>query len=120
MSNIQLTQLMGRAGRPQFDEYGVAVIMTDNNSVQKCRDSATGKENVESNLMDVIEENLCSAIYHGFVVLFKLIIFINYLQKDLDTGVKWFQSTFLYVRMQKSNPNIQVLNELLSPDNSII
>ena len=41
-------QMMGRAGRPQFDDSGVAVVLTSNEKKQKYEDLGSGKEIVES------------------------------------------------------------------------
>lgn len=33
LSETVILQMIGRAGRPQYDDHGVAVIMTQNNKV---------------------------------------------------------------------------------------
>jgi replicative superfamily II helicase len=47
-SDLDIMQMMGRAGRPQFDDSGVAVILTSNEKKRKYEDLGSGKEIVES------------------------------------------------------------------------
>jgi replicative superfamily II helicase len=47
---------IGRAGRPGFDDSGVAVVMTSKGHQQLYEDMLQGKENVESNLQSVLVE----------------------------------------------------------------
>lgn len=46
--NPQVLQMIGRAGRPQFDRCGLAVIVTDTNSEIKYRNLTAGLEKIES------------------------------------------------------------------------
>lgn len=103
MSHMQLTQLMGRAGRPQFDRFGVAFIMTESKDVTHCRSLTQGQEKLESCLMESLEENICSAIYHGFIT-------------DIKSAIFWLNSTFLAIRME-ANPSRYIFEEeQLSPE----
>ena len=47
---------IGRAGRPGFDESGVAVVMTSKEHQHLYEEMLQGKENVESNLQSVLVE----------------------------------------------------------------
>ncbi|XP_055523767.1 probable ATP-dependent DNA helicase HFM1 [Wyeomyia smithii] len=78
-------QMIGRAGRPQFDTFGVAVIMTQRAKVQKYERLAAGSVPIESYLHQHLAEHLNSEIVLQTIT-------------DLRTAMDWIRSTFLYVR----------------------
>lgn len=47
-SDLDMMQMLGRAGRPQFDKSAVAVIMTRQEKVQRYETMVQGKELLES------------------------------------------------------------------------
>lgn len=47
-SDLEIMQMLGRAGRPQFDDSAVAVIMTRQQRVQYYEKMITGQEVLES------------------------------------------------------------------------
>lgn len=87
-----LIQMMGRAGRPQFDTHATAVIMTK----MSCRDEIermlTGKLIVESHLHKHLTQHLNSEIVLGTVT------------NELIAR-KWIDSTYLHVRLMKCPEN---------------
>lgn len=50
MEDLDILQMMGRAGRPQFDDEGVCVIMTEENKKAHYLAMAQGKTLIESEL----------------------------------------------------------------------
>src|SRR6185369_10434564 len=46
-SDLDIMQMCGRAGRPQFDDSGVVVIMTSHNTRQKYENLVSGTEILE-------------------------------------------------------------------------
>ncbi|XP_065076475.1 probable ATP-dependent DNA helicase HFM1 [Ochlerotatus camptorhynchus] len=78
-------QMIGRAGRPQFDTFGVAVIMTQRENVQMYQRLATGSVPIESYLHEHLAEHLNSEIVLQTIT-------------DLGSAMDWIRSTFLYVR----------------------
>jgi ATP-dependent DNA helicase HFM1/MER3 len=48
LNQLLLLQMIGRAGRPQFDDSGVAVIMTQNSTVDLYDNMINNKQDVES------------------------------------------------------------------------
>ncbi|XP_062538185.1 probable ATP-dependent DNA helicase HFM1 [Armigeres subalbatus] len=78
-------QMIGRAGRPQFDTFGVAVIMTQRENVQRYERLATGSVPIESYLHEHLAEHLNSEIVLQTIT-------------DLASAMDWIRSTFLYVR----------------------
>lgn len=89
-SDLEIMQMLGRAGRPQFDDSAVAVIMTRQSKAHKYELMVTGQELVESTLHLNLVDHLNAEIGLGTI-------------RDLRSARKWFGSTFLYVRI-KQNP----------------
>jgi len=48
LSDLEILQMMGRAGRPQFDTSAIAVIMTRMQKVETYRKMVSGQEVLES------------------------------------------------------------------------
>jgi len=106
-SELDVLQMIGRAGRPQFDEFGRAVIMTTEDQRDKYENLLAGTQTIESTYVP------------GPGVATKLLMFsvrlhfqlIEYLNAELALGsindisqaISWLKSSFLYVRM-KGNP----------------
>lgn len=81
-------QMVGRAGRPQFDTEGAAVIMTERDNTQRYHQLLNSAEKVESTLHQMLPEYLNAEIALGTVT-------------DLPTAITWLKSTYLYVRIRK-------------------
>lgn len=88
-SDLEIIQMLGRAGRPQFDDSAVAVIMTRQNKVRKYELMMTGQEVLESTLHLGLIEHLNAEIGLGTI-------------RDLASARKWLASTFLYVRIRQN------------------
>ncbi|KAK9324396.1 P-loop containing nucleoside triphosphate hydrolase protein [Lipomyces orientalis] len=88
-TEFDMHQMMGRAGRPQFDTSGVAVIMTTRDKQSKYEQILCGQEVVESCLHNHLVEHLNAE------VCLKTI-------NDIESAKGWLRSTFLYVRMKKN------------------
>ena len=89
-SDLEMMQMLGRAGRPQFDDSAVAVIMTRQAKARRYETLATGQDVLESKLHLNLIEHLNAEISIGTI-------------RDLPSARKWLGSTFLYVRL-KQNP----------------
>jgi ATP-dependent DNA helicase HFM1/MER3 len=89
-SDLEIMQMLGRAGRPQFENSAVAVIMTRQAKAHKYEKMVTGKEVLESTLHLNLIDHLNAEIGLGTI-------------RDVQSARKWFASTFLYVRL-KQNP----------------
>ncbi|KAI1263136.1 P-loop containing nucleoside triphosphate hydrolase protein [Xylariaceae sp. FL1019] len=88
-SDIEVMQMLGRAGRPQFDNSAVAIIMTRLNSVKRYERLISGEEVLESTLHLNLVEHINSEIGLGTI-------------QDLQTAKQWINGTFLSVRVCKS------------------
>lgn len=90
-SELDTLQMIGRAGRPQFESEGCAVIMTDSCSQKKYEGLIKGKEKLESSLHLNLVEHLAAEVTLGTIT-------------SSETAVEWLQNTFFYVRF-KANPS---------------
>ncbi|KAL8699694.1 MAG: hypothetical protein Q9201_005856 [Fulgogasparrea decipioides] len=85
-SDLEIMQMLGRAGRPQFEDSAVAVIITKHEKLQKYEKMISGQELLESNLHLNLIEHLNAEIGLGTIY-------------DLYTAKRWLAGTFLYVRL---------------------
>ncbi|KAK7179790.1 Sec63 Brl domain-containing protein [Paraphaeosphaeria sporulosa] len=88
-SDLEILQMLGRAGRPQFDDTAVAVIMTRQKKVRKYELMVAGQEILESTLHLGLIDHLNAEIGLGTI-------------RDLYSARKWLASTFLYVRIRRN------------------
>ncbi|KAL6452393.1 HFM1 ATP-dependent DNA helicase MER3 [Candida maltosa Xu316] len=101
-SETDILQMVGRAGRPQFETEGVAVIMTTAKLKQKYERLVKGTEKVESSLHMNFTEHLAAEIAVGVV-------------KNITDALDWLKTTYLYVRFME-NPAYYVLKIAKSSD----
>ncbi|XP_049816941.1 probable ATP-dependent DNA helicase HFM1 [Aethina tumida] len=97
-----IMQMIGRAGRPQFDTSATAIIMTTADDKRRFENMVGGGQNVESNLHKHLDEHLNAEIVLGTI-------------KDLGVAKHWLSTTFLYIRARK-NPRYYGINPALTLD----
>ncbi|WP_287582646.1 DEAD/DEAH box helicase [Candidatus Borrarchaeum sp.] len=102
ISPLDLLQMLGRAGRPQFDNLGYGIIITEKRNVEYYRGLLTGKE-IESRLTETLEEHLNAEIS------------LNFIKTEAEIS-DWLKSTFLY-SSQKDELKIQ---EIMDTTNECI
>ncbi|XP_038054687.1 probable ATP-dependent DNA helicase HFM1 [Patiria miniata] len=90
-TETQILQMIGRAGRPQFDTTATAVIMTKHDSKRKYEALLNGADDIESSLHNHLIEHL-----NAEIVLHTI--------NDISIALEWLKSTFLYIRIMK-NPS---------------
>ncbi|KAI9811215.1 MAG: Sec63 [Pycnora praestabilis] len=90
-ADLEIMQMLGRAGRPQFDHSAVAVIMTRTEKVKHYEIMVSGQEVLESCLHLNLIDHLNAEIGLGTV-------------NDLYSAKRWLAGTFLSVRLQQ-NPD---------------
>lgn len=104
----ELLQMCGRAGRPQFEPKGVAVIMTETHNVtqySRLLHQTKNERIIESNFNNLLIDNLNNEISLNTV-------------KDIQTAIAFYKCSFNYVRMQQNMSenelNIKVEREVKS------
>ncbi|KAH8672679.1 hypothetical protein BGZ60DRAFT_429997 [Tricladium varicosporioides] len=109
-SDLEVMQMLGRAGRPQFDDSAAAVIMTKSDNKQRYERMISGQDVLESTLHLNLIEHLNSEIGLRTV-------------SSLEKAKNWLAGTFLAVRMRQ-NPNhyskIEGINPGGNPDERLM
>ncbi|KAI8066325.1 Sec63 Brl domain-containing protein [Gongronella butleri] len=90
LSILDVLQIFGRAGRPQYETHGVGYILTTHDRLAHYISAITQQHPIESKFIENIVDNLNAEISLGTVT-------------NVDEAVTWLSYTFLYVRM-KRNP----------------
>ncbi|KZP01054.1 P-loop containing nucleoside triphosphate hydrolase protein [Calocera viscosa TUFC12733] len=88
-SDLDIMQMIGRAGRPQFDKEGVAVIMTESSHEARYKALASGRTLLESSLHLNLTEHINSEIKLSTIC-------------STDSAKDWLRSSFLFQRIQKN------------------
>ncbi|VDB94696.1 Bgt-2769, partial [Blumeria graminis f. sp. tritici] len=88
-SDLEVMQMLGRAGRPQFDDSAIAIIITRTGKSERYKKMIAGQDILESTLHLNLIEHLNSEISLGSV-------------KDLSQAKIWITRTFLSVRMRQN------------------
>lgn len=88
---LDILQMIGRAGRPRFETEGCAIIMTDAKMKQTYEKMVHGTEKLESSLHLELTEHLSAEISLGTIT-------------STESAVNWIRNTFFYVRFSK-NPD---------------
>lgn len=93
-ADLEVMQMLGRAGRPQFENSACAVILTRKERVKHYEVMVSGEEVLESCLHQNLIEHLNAEIGLGTVY-------------DRATAKQWLASTFLYVRVRRNPSHYQ-------------
>jgi pre-mRNA-splicing helicase BRR2 len=89
LSPQDVLQMLGRAGRPQFDTYGEGIIITTQVEMQYYLSLMNQQLPIESQFMAKLADNLNAEIVLGNI-------------RNRDEGVEWLGYTYLFVRMLRS------------------
>ena len=89
LSPQDVLQMLGRAGRPQFDSYGEGLIITSQSEIQYYLSLMNQQLPIESQMMGKLADNLNAEIVLGNI-------------RTRDEGVDWLGYTYLFVRMIRS------------------
>lgn len=92
LSPQDILQMLGRAGRPQYDTYGEGIIITSHNELQYYLSLLNTQLPIESQFIAKLADNLNAEIVLGTI-------------RNRDEAVQWLGYTYLYVRMLR-NPSL--------------
>ena len=89
LSPQDVLQMLGRAGRPQFDSFGEGIIITTQTEIQYYLSLLNQQLPIESQFVSKLADNLNAEIVLGNI-------------RSRDEGVEWLGYTYLFVRMLRS------------------
>ncbi|KAG1789995.1 putative RNA helicase [Suillus plorans] len=107
LSSQDVLQMLGRAGRPQYDTYGEGIIITNHAELQYYLSLLNQQLPIESQFVSKLADNLNAEIVLGTV-------------RNRDEAVQWLGYTYLYVRMLKSPGLYGVGVDYQEDDNGLI
>ncbi|KAF8466489.1 Sec63-domain-containing protein [Russula ochroleuca] len=107
LSSQDVLQMLGRAGRPQFDTYGEGVIITNHAELQYYLSLLNQQLPIESQFVSKLADNLNAEIVLGTI-------------RNRDEAVQWLGYTYYYVRMLKSPALYYVSADYQEDDPSLI
>lgn len=89
LSILDVMQIFGRAGRPQFDDSGEGMIVTTHDKLAHYMKLMTAALPIESTLQASLTDHLNAEVVLGTV-------------RTLKEAIAWLSYTYLYVRMLKN------------------
>ncbi|MWV41921.1 DEAD/DEAH box helicase [Natrialba sp. INN-245] len=87
MSPLDVLQMLGRAGRPGYDDVGYGWVVCDAAEADKYRRLLSEGKEIESRLAESLETHLNAEIAMGTI-------------GDVEDVMSWLETTFYYVRGQ--------------------
>jgi len=84
LSSQDVLQMLGRAGRPQYDTYGEGIIITNHSELQYYLSLLNQQLPIESQFVSKLADNLNAEIVLGTI-------------RNRDEAVQWLGYTYLYV-----------------------
>lgn len=103
LSPLDVMQMLGRAGRPQFDSYGEGIIITGHSELQYYLSLMNQQLPIESQFVSKLADQLNAEIVLGTV-------------QNAREACNWIGYTYLYIRMLR-NPTLYGLPaDVLSRD----
>ncbi|KDQ16775.1 hypothetical protein BOTBODRAFT_106485 [Botryobasidium botryosum FD-172 SS1] len=89
LSPQDVLQMLGRAGRPQYDTSGEGILITNHSELQYWLSLLNQQLPIESQFVAKLTDNLNAEIVLGTI-------------RNRDEAVQWLGYTYLYVRMLRS------------------
>ncbi|KAF7561752.1 hypothetical protein G7046_g2363 [Stylonectria norvegica] len=86
---LDVLQIFGRAGRPQFEDTGIGMICTTHDKLSHYLTAVTEQQPIESKFSAKLVDNLNAEISLGTVT-------------SVPDAVQWIGYSYLFVRMQRS------------------
>lgn len=86
LSILDVQQIFGRAGRPQFDTSGEAILITSHDAMPRYLDKLVRAIPIESNFIKQLADHMNAEVVAGTVT-------------NIREAVQWIRYTYLHVRM---------------------
>ncbi|KAI0938351.1 hypothetical protein AcW1_001903 [Taiwanofungus camphoratus] len=107
LSSQDVLQMLGRAGRPQYDTYGEGIIITNHSELQYYLSLMNQQLPIESQFVSKLADNLNAEIVLGTI-------------RNRDEAVQWLGYTYLYVRMLKDSALYSIGVDYLEDDPTLV
>jgi activating signal cointegrator complex subunit 3 len=89
LSILDVLQIFGRAGRPQYDDSGHAILITPHKTLAKYLEMLAHASPIESALIKALPDHLNAEIVNGTI-------------NNINEAAIWLSYTFLFIRMCKN------------------
>lgn len=89
LSILDVLQIFGRAGRPQYDSSGHAILITPHESLNNYLAKLSNQAPIESALIKSLADHMNAEIVNGTI-------------NNIKEAVAWLTYTFLFIRMKKN------------------
>ena len=86
LSILDVQQIFGRAGRPQFDTSGDATLITSHDAMARYLDKLVRATPIESNFIKQLADHMNAEVVAGTVT-------------NIQEVIEWIRYTYLHVRM---------------------
>ncbi|CAI9738835.1 small nuclear ribonucleoprotein 200 kDa helicase-like [Octopus vulgaris] len=91
LSALDVMQMLGRAGRPQYDTRGEGIMITNHSELQYYLSLMNQQLPIESQFITKLADNLNAEVVLGTV-------------QNMKEAINWLGYTYLYIRMLRSGP----------------
>ncbi|CAH8557491.1 unnamed protein product [Schistosoma turkestanicum] len=104
---LDVLQIFGRAGRPQFDTHGQATLITNHDTLAHYLRFITNQGPIESNLLTNLHDHLNAEIALGTV-------------SNIDEAVTWLSYTYLFIRLRQNPLHYGLTTAILERDPDLV
>ena len=102
---FDVQQIFGRAGRPQFDKEGEAIILTPDKQMDDYVKMMQNKQTIESHLDQGLDNCINAEIASGTIT-------------TVSEGVQWLKKSYLYTRILQNPHHYMVKSQAIKDDPS--
>ncbi|KAL1543733.1 DExH-box ATP-dependent RNA helicase DExH12 [Salvia divinorum] len=106
LSPLDVMQMLGRAGRPQYDTYGEGIIITGHSELQYYLSLMNQQLPIESQFISKLADQLNAEIVLGSV-------------QNAREACKWLSYTYLFVRMVRNPTLYGLAPDVLNTDETL-
>ncbi|KAG6435879.1 hypothetical protein SASPL_100760 [Salvia splendens] len=106
LSPLDVMQMLGRAGRPQYDTYGEGIIITGHSELQYYLSLMNQQLPIESQFISKLADQLNAEIVLGSV-------------QNAREACKWLSYTYLFVRMVRNPTLYGLAADVLNTDETL-
>jgi len=107
LSQLDLLQMLGRAGRPQYDTEGEGIIITTHKELQFYLSLINCQLPIESQLVSKLADCMNAEVVMGTI-------------QSIADAAKWIRYTYLYVRMARNPQQYGITLEEYESDKSLL